>query len=383
MDEIDIGEALTKSIGNLPVPFDWFQNGNPFTIHNGDQLGPAKMIFAFGNLHAIPIRVDYSDVKPAGIPDNVIRQSRTYTNCLPTKKAISDTLTLHKSEGVTITRSTQITTSSSTTVQGNFSVAIYIVNASIGMTKTETVGFSESDSTTINTMTDTTETIQINEEIPPGTVYIVSVEKRLSTDYIDFSGIVEIEGDLLITAVQNGRPTGKYVTLNKLSTYFPQDRRTIILKGQIWNVKGDDTKRVDKEYPADSASNCSNKVLPSSFYSVGKSVENEEFLKITLLSNELTDDGGILTTESLYNGMTIHTGNSIASVQVRAKSMGPGFCRTDVSCGSGSVAILAPPYYWSPWSTLFNSIGKNTTTITTGVSCDTGAVFEVQYYKAQ
>ena len=81
MDEIDIGETLTKSIGNLPVLFDWLQNGNPFMIHNGDQLGPVKMIFVFGNLHAIPIQIDYSDVKPAGIPDNVIRLSVDPRSC--------------------------------------------------------------------------------------------------------------------------------------------------------------------------------------------------------------------------------------------------------------------------------------------------------------
>lgn len=83
----------------------------------------------------------------------------------------------------------------------------------------------------------------------------------------------------------------------------------------------------------------------------------------------------------LVNGMSITTSNSVANVEVRAQSQGPGFCGVSINGGIGTANFLAPPYTWSPWTTLFSHIGSVSTTVNTNVECDTGALFEIRYYQ--
>lgn len=80
--------------------------------------------------------------------------------------------------------------------------------------------------------------------------------------------------------------------------------------------------------------------------------------------------------------LTITTSNSIATIEVRHMSYGPGFCtvETKSSLGAGNVAA-APPLVYGPWHPIEAHAGAVTLTITTEAKCDTGARSQVRYFK--
>jgi len=88
-------------------------------------------------------------------------------------------------------------------------------------------------------------------------------------------------------------------------------------------------------------------------------------------------------TVPLFDGMTIKTADAVANVEVRAKSLGPGFCAVTFSADpSGQrVGMNAPPLLWSNWVTLTSHIGAVAITISQQVECDVGVVAEVRYFR--
>jgi hypothetical protein len=86
---------------------------------------------------------------------------------------------------------------------------------------------------------------------------------------------------------------------------------------------------------------------------------------------------------TLINGMVIETSDSIGNVEVRAKSVGPGFCGSRFSGPTGNIEILAPPFTWSNWITLYSHIGKAKNTINYEAVCDTGIEAEIRYFTDQ
>ena len=82
----------------------------------------------------------------------------------------------------------------------------------------------------------------------------------------------------------------------------------------------------------------------------------------------------------VVNGMTITTSDSIANVEFRAKSFGPGFCNVEVSADNNTNKILAPPLTWSSWQVVAAHIGVVTYTLGYKEECDTGALVEVRYF---
>ena len=83
---------------------------------------------------------------------------------------------------------------------------------------------------------------------------------------------------------------------------------------------------------------------------------------------------------ALVDGTSIMTGNEIASVWVRAKSLSLGYCATEIATNGSTASVLAPPQFWSDWTRLVNHIGHATFTINTKIHCDTGALFQIRYY---
>jgi hypothetical protein len=80
--------------------------------------------------------------------------------------------------------------------------------------------------------------------------------------------------------------------------------------------------------------------------------------------------------------MSLTLGNHIQQVQVRAKSLGPGFCAVTFELAKQSTDIAAPPLTWSSWT----NVGPGFTGVTTqrlgfSIGCDTGAVAQVMYSK--
>jgi hypothetical protein len=88
------------------------------------------------------------------------------------------------------------------------------------------------------------------------------------------------------------------------------------------------------------------------------------------------------TVVPFVEGMTIKTGNSVANIDVRAKSFGPGACGVTFSTdGGNSIHFLALPLAYSPWTILASHAGATSFKITHTVECDTGILGEIRYYK--
>lgn len=80
------------------------------------------------------------------------------------------------------------------------------------------------------------------------------------------------------------------------------------------------------------------------------------------------------------DGMTLHLGNHVQRVSVRAKSIGPGACSVTFAIGGKSNGFLAPPLTWSPWTNIGPGfIGRSSQKLGYSVGCDTGAKAEVKY----
>ena len=106
-----------------------------------------------------------------------------------------------------------------------------------------------------------------------------------------------------------------------------------------------------------------------------------------VMYQDLGDDYSGATVEEILGSpteanLTITTSNSIAMIEVRHMSYGPGFCtvETRTSLGGGNVAA-APPLVYGAWHILEAHAGVVTMTISTEAKCDTGARSQVRYFK--
>jgi hypothetical protein len=98
-------------------------------------------------------------------------------------------------------------------------------------------------------------------------------------------------------------------------------------------------------------------------------------------SSLLAADGGTQVVVPFVDGMTITTSNSVANVEIRAQSLGPGACAVEFSAGDKTIGLLAPPLVYTGWSVLTSHIGSVTFTLSDDVKCDTGVLAQVRYYK--
>lgn len=84
--------------------------------------------------------------------------------------------------------------------------------------------------------------------------------------------------------------------------------------------------------------------------------------------------------EPFIDGAILELGADIQQVEVRAKSLGPGFCAAEFNVNQDTVRITAPPLTWSDWSKA-ERIYLSPSTVKLGVRviCDTGVLAEVKY----
>lgn len=85
-------------------------------------------------------------------------------------------------------------------------------------------------------------------------------------------------------------------------------------------------------------------------------------------------------TVPFIDGMTIQTEDVAATIEIRAKSFGPGRCGVRFYTGTHSVDILAPLTDWSEWRELTSHFGSVSFTISSVVMCDTGILGQVRYH---
>ena len=84
--------------------------------------------------------------------------------------------------------------------------------------------------------------------------------------------------------------------------------------------------------------------------------------------------GGTQVVVPFADGMTITTSDSVANVEVRAQSQGPGACAVEFSASGQRIGLLATPLAYTPWTVLVSHIGHATFTISDDVKCSTGVL---------
>ena len=345
--------------------------------------------FKFTNVRAVAIDVKYSDPIAGAIPTTIIRDVWQYQNCNDTPLPINDSINLATQEGSSVTTSTQITAGSNSQTTEGVTIPIYAVSFNYSTNVTYSFQKNEQEQQA-SSLTETRSTNQIIEiTVPPKSVYSVTLQKEVSNAYIDFDGTVILDADAFMYPLRGPSatkdPQGPDVPLGKVSEVASEASRTVHLRGQIWNAKGHDVTRKDdiKQIPSDSdiCSQSKNPIV------VPQIIQRDEGGSNLLAENFNTKEiyqlfaGGVQTTQPLTSGMTITTSDSVANVEIRAKSLGPGFCAVGISSPYGQANFLSPPLSWSPWTNLFAHVGAITATLNTSVGCDTGALFEVRYFK--
>jgi len=83
------------------------------------------------------------------------------------------------------------------------------------------------------------------------------------------------------------------------------------------------------------------------------------------------------------DGMTIVTESASGTVEIRAQSLGPGFCASRFWIDNFNLDILAPPLSWSDWRELTSHHGSVALQISGRAMCDTGIVAEVRYFPSR
>lgn len=303
--------------------------------------------------------VAFAETKEAAIPDSVKKTIYLFRNCTKDTQQINDKITASYKIG-RVTRVTDAVKSKSTV---GISIPIYGVNLNFGTDVN--IDFSK-DATIDESKSESIER-PISVSVPAFTARLFILETRLGNGFIDFEGKVLADADVVWR--RNNHPEGEITRkFDILSNVVPPEQRTYDLRGQIWNVSttSNNLIYIDKSLDVSKATDC-----PQFDLDTGAIVK----------ASTLDVNGGAQTIIPLVDGMTINTADVAANVEVRARSYGPGFCAVKASAGGQEIGIAAPPGIWSDWFTLTSHLGKATFVINSEVVCDTGAQFEVRYYK--
>ncbi|MCJ9720793.1 hypothetical protein MOV66_10240 [Agrobacterium sp. SHOUNA12C] len=308
---------------------------------------------------AVPGSVQFADTKEAAIPDSVKKSVYLFRNCTGENQGIKDKITTKYKIG----RVTRITDSVKSKTSVGFGIPIQGVN----LTLSSDVNVDFSKDTTVDESKEETVERPIEVSVPSYTARLFILETRLGNGFIDFSGRVLADADVVWR--RNNSPNGEIVRkIDDLSHVVRPEFRTFDLKGQIWNVTtvANNLTYIDKKLDASKISDCPQFNL-----------DTGQVLKAT----SLEVNSGTQVVVPLVDGMTIQTADVTANVEVRARSYGPGFCAVKASAGSQEIGIAAPPEVWSDWFVVASHLGRATFSLSSEVICDTGAQFEVRYYR--
>ena len=356
------GKGVAKEIEDANNAIKKFFKGDAF-------------ILRFDNIRATGGAVRYSEVKAESIPQTIISETFMFRNCTSSDRKDSRSGSITYQEGETIT--------TMDTIRGSASLSI--TTKELGSANASREVFS-SQQQTRNYSKTIVETIQLEETIKPMTALLVKIEKRISNAYLDF------EGDMILNAdVSKGAGPGwkgETVYLGTYSSLFGEQSFTV--RGQIWNAKSHSTNKsyteiqLDKDNPLHCVQPDLRTKVTAEISALDTKGSMGNLLKFGLtpvhnLSKE--KEIGTQHVEPYSSGLRITTSNSIANVEVRARSMGPGFCAVRFSTMGGQTQFLAPPVGWSPWTTLAAHVGVATYTINETILCDTGMIAEIRYFK--
>ncbi len=360
-DEIDIPSLIAERIaGVMPNIYAQMGCGRCFGIT------PTE-------IRLIPVRVEYSEVITQPLPVKFSRKEFLFRNCSQDSREHSTTETVTYERGYTITKNRTIKSSA------NASLKYTIQGIDVGLTGTYGVDFA--DTTVANTRDQVVEVFNFKEVLRPWTDLKITLDKSSSAAFMDFSGVVDIDANLNV-AMQGGR-SGYLMYAGKLSDWVA-DRRFAVT-GQIWNATSEGLRKNIQEIPYTKETCPTDAPDPNvvDISNIGKVVQStpdaspirgEEVVGLAL-------DPAQLVERSLLGTTTVITGDAIASVKVRAQSLGPGACAVEFSVdGAPAAGVLAPPFSWSEWTPVATHFGSVTYSIGFAPICNTGALAEVQFY---
>ena len=380
--EIDLNQVISDAlVGSRPVGD--VASRNNVCQSTGFWYKPCYKL-ATPNIRLFDPEVVYSNVKPAAIPVSVKQDSYVFINCSAEQRRKQQTL------HVTYTQGNTIVTTDSVQQNSSINVTLPIKALSLGMTDSVQVNFSQQ--TTNNFTTSITEDDPFDEAIAPWTMLVVKIEKRVSNAYVNFSGKMTLDADVIGSPLPGWN--GEVIQYGKLSSIVGNKR--IDLRGQIWNATAENTTTSYKEVPMSStAPQCSQgpaltSVLDSSkrkaISKLRKPLRGVLFFDLSqspVIMGTGADGSSppVETTVPFVDGMTITTADVAGSVDIHAMSLGPGLCGVTFSTAGASTQFLAPPGTYSPWTTLTANIGSVSLKLDEHVTCDTGVVAEVRYWK--
>ena len=196
----------------------------------------------FRNVKLTQVSTDYSELKPAAVPETVIGETFTLRNCSQSERTIGPhTTTLEYVDGYTITKTDTVSNTLGAKVDLN------IFGQKAGMNESQTVTFSKVESE--NHSTKRTETETTSEKMLPYTDLSIKIEKRITLAYLDFSGVARVSATIVMDMA--GGAHGWDFGIAQLTDVVKDP--TITLRGQIWNARGQSiTKSVQEiKYTAD------------------------------------------------------------------------------------------------------------------------------------
>jgi hypothetical protein len=88
------------------------------------------------------------------------------------------------------------------------------------------------------------------EAIKPYTELTINIEKRISNSYIDFSGVVRVEADVVLDVA--GGPHGHDIALGRYADLVKD--RDVRLSGEVWLGRAENTTKSFQEHQYDQKS---------------------------------------------------------------------------------------------------------------------------------
>jgi hypothetical protein len=189
----------------------------------------------FRNVKLTQVSTDYSDLKPAALPETIVGETFTLRNCSSSERTETHTTTLEYVDGYSITKTDTISNTMGAKAEFN------IFGQKAGMSESQTVTFS--DTRAENHSTKRTVTENISEKMLPYTDLTIKIEKRVTLAYLDFSGVARVSAQIVMDIA--GGAHGWDFPIAPLTDVIKDP--TITLRGQIWNARGEDIRKSVQE----------------------------------------------------------------------------------------------------------------------------------------
>lgn len=364
----------------------------------GQRVSPECLRLVLDNVRLTDPKVTYSEVKPGPIPFSTKIESFVFPNCDDDKHDYSRTVQLTYREGLSTVTTDSVSETSGVTAN------LTVKTLTLGASNSRVVNFNKQES--VSHETSVTETVNIAETLRPWSLLLVTVERRISHAYLDFQGDLTVDGDIWRVPCCGWEPNFPRINYGRVKNLLGTQR--ITLRGQIWNATADSTKKAYRSTKLNKDSpQCSDGTpthpSPLSLEQRSRADVQPLVADIQALTARVVKAPAGLTAMPLslgpvyavssastaasvqrivafVDGMTIKTGDVIANVEVRAKSVGPGMCGVTFTGGGGSTQFLAPPIAYSPWTVLTSHTGAISMRISHSVVCDTGVIAEIRFW---